>query len=107
MAFQALLYHYVPGKTCHGQQTPGGNVLSYTTNGLPAFGITLALYVVASVSGLVRPTIIADHWEGLLMAANGYGIFLAAFALCKGYWAPSYSEDVKISGRDIRHYFSW
>lgn len=32
------------------------------------------------------------------MAANGYGILLAAFALCKGYWAPTHLEDAKISG---------
>lgn len=32
------------------------------------------------------------------MAANGYGIMLAAWALCKGYYAPSHPADVKISG---------
>lgn len=32
------------------------------------------------------------------MAANGYGILLGALAMCKGYWAPSHPEDVKISG---------
>lgn len=61
IAFQALLYHYLPGKTCQGQQTPGGNVLSYTTNGLLAFLISLFLFVAGSAAGFIRPTLIADH----------------------------------------------
>lgn len=59
--FQALLYHYLPGKTCQGQQTPGGNVLSYTTNGLAALCTSLCLYIVASAAGIIRPTLIAEH----------------------------------------------
>lgn len=30
--FQAFLYSYLPGKLCHGQLTPAGNLLQYTTN---------------------------------------------------------------------------
>lgn len=61
MVFQALLYHFLPGKTNEGQQTPGGNVLSYTTNGYLAFCISLLLSLGASVAGLIRPSIIAEH----------------------------------------------
>ena len=48
---QAALYNYLPGITCHGQKTPGGNLLSYTTNGLTAWFVTHVLFLTAAVLG--------------------------------------------------------
>lgn len=61
VVFQALLYHFLPGKTSRGQQTPGGNVLSYTINGYLAFCMSLLLFLGTSVAGVIRPSIIAEQ----------------------------------------------
>lgn len=98
LLFQALLYGYLPGPKCFGQRTPGGHLLSYTTNGLMAWTITHLLFLTASVLGLLDPAVIAKNWEGLFVAANTYGFVLAILAQYKGYWAPSYPEDRKMSG---------
>lgn len=98
LLWQALLYGFLPGSLCFGQRTPGGHLLSYTTNGLMAWTITHVLYLTASVLGLLDPAIIARHWEGLFVAVNTYGFVLSILAQWKGYWAPSFPEDRKLSG---------
>ena len=95
---QALLYRYLPGPVCQGQLTPGGNLLSYTTNGLDAWALTHLLYLVASVLGLLDPAVVAKNWDGLLLAANAYGFLVAFLAQWKGYLFPSYVEDCKVTG---------
>jgi len=99
LLFQAALYGYLPGTLCYGQRTPGGHLLTYTANGLLAWAITHVLYIGGSFVGVVDPAIIAKHWEGLLVAVNTYGFVLSILAQWKGYLAPSYPEDRKISGK--------
>ena len=98
LLWQTLLYGYLPGPSCSGQRTPGGHLLTYTANGLMAWSITHLLFLTASVLGILNAAIIARHWEGLLVAANVYGFFLATFAQFKGYWFPSFPSDCKLSG---------
>lgn len=98
LLFQAFFYGYLPGTLCYGQRTPGGHLLTYTANGLLAWAITHVLYIGGSFVGVVDPAIIAKHWEGLLVAVNTYGFVLSILAQWKGYLAPSYPEDRKISG---------
>lgn len=102
LLLQAVFYGYLPGTLCYGQRTPGGNLLAYTANGLLAWAITHALYIGGSFAGLLDPAMIAKHWEGLLVAVNVYGFVLAILAQWKGYWAPSFPEDRKISGKHSR-----
>lgn len=104
LLLQAAFYGYLPGTLCYGQRTPGGHLLTYTANGLLAWGITHALYIGGSFLGYLDPAIIAKHWEGLLVAVNTYGFVLAILAQWKGYLAPSYPEDVKFSGKLFNMY---
>ena len=105
VSFQAFLYSKLPGPSSKGQLTPAGNLLSYTTNGLLAWSLTHASFAAASVIGAINPSIIARHWEGLLIAVNLYGIVLALFAQVKAYIDPSHSEDRKFSGSHIYDYY--
>jgi 7-dehydrocholesterol reductase len=98
LLFQAALYQFLPGKQGFGQRTPGGHLLNYTANGLTAWAITHLLFLTATVLGFLDPAIIAKNWSGIFIAANAYGFFLAFVSLIKGYFAPSYPEDVKLSG---------
>lgn len=59
LMFQALLYSYLPGRKCFGQRTPGGHLLSYTSNGLVAWSITHLLFWTLSVLDVLDPAIIA------------------------------------------------
>lgn len=99
LVFQALLYVYLPGPECHGQQTPGGHTLAYTANGLNAWALTHVLFLAAWTLGVIDPAIIAKHWEGLLVAANIYGFVLAGLMQLKAFVSPSYPRDRKASGK--------
>ena len=103
--FQAMLYHFLPGPLSSGQLTPGGNLLKYKTNGLLAWTVTHTIAIGAALLGYLDLAIIADHWEGLLVAMNVYGILLPILCLVKGYIAPSYLGDCKYSGSLIADYF--
>ena len=100
---QALLYNYLPGKLCFGQRTPGGHLLSYTTNGVTAWAVTHLLYLAASVLGIIDPALVAKHWPGLFVAADIYGFLVAILAQLRGYWAPTYPEDCKRTGEWLLH----
>lgn len=107
LLWQAALYGYLPGRRCFGQRTPGGHLLDYTTNGLIAWALTHLLFLAASVLGLIDPAIIAKTWQGLLVAANTYGFVLAFMAQMKGYYAPSFIEDRKLSGSTFFRPCNW
>lgn len=105
LLFQAALYHILPGPISTGQLTPAGNLLKYKTNGLLAWTLSHCIVAVAALCGYLDLAIIADHWEGLLVAMNIYGIVLPMLCLIKGYLAPSYVGDCKYSGSLIADYF--
>jgi len=102
LIFQAALYTFLPSQLSTGQLTPAGHLLRYHTNGLLAWVITHALFVLVVLAGLLDPAIIAKNWAGLLVTANVYGYFLSAFAYAKAYLSPSHREDRKFSGRLTR-----
>ena len=54
---------------------------------------------------VLDPSIIARHWEGLLVTVNAYGILLAFFAQVKAYLAPSHPDDCKFTGSIFYDYF--
>ena len=99
LAFQATLYSRLPGPISMGQLTPAGNLLQYKTNGLLAWVVTHLLTVLAATFGFLDLALIANHWEGLLVAVNVYGMLLAAFCVIKAHVAPSHSNDRKFSGQ--------
>lgn len=98
LVFQATLYSLLPGPLSTGQLTPAGNLLKYKTNGLLAWAVTHLLTVLAATFGLLDLALIANHWEGLLVAVNVYGMLLAAFCLIKAHVVPSHPNDRKFSG---------
>ncbi len=96
--FQALLYTILPGKSA-GQLTPAGHLLEYSTNGLLAWQVTVAVAVIATLTGTIDPAILADNWEGMIVPLNVYGFVLSAIAYVKAYYAPTHAEDRKFSGK--------
>lgn len=106
LLLQAFFYGFLPGPTCYGQRTPGGHLLSYCCNGLLAWVVTHALYVVGSLCGILDPALMARHWEGLFVAVNFYGFFLAFICYWKGLIAPSFAEDRRISDSWIYDYIT-
>lgn len=102
---QAALYQFLPGPLSTGQLTPAGNLLKYRTNGLLAWTLTHCVAFAALSLGYLDLAVIADHWEGLLVASNIYGIIMPALCLVKGHIAPSHIGDCKYSGSLIADYF--
>ena len=105
LVLQGTLYSVLPGPISTGQLTPAGNLLRYKTNGLLAWTITHIAFIGAGVTGMLDLAIIANNWEGLLVASNIYGFLLAGFCLIKGHLAPSHPNDRKFSGSLIFDYF--
>ena len=98
---QGVLYSLLPGPRSTGQMTPAGNLLKYKTNGLLAWVVTHVLVVEASMFDLLDLALLANHWKGLLVAANAYGFLLALFCQIKAHVAPSFPNDRKLSGKQI------
>ncbi|QSZ32220.1 hypothetical protein DSL72_001793 [Monilinia vaccinii-corymbosi] len=98
LVFQAALYQFLPSKLNKGQLTPAGFLLEYRTNGLMAWIVTHALFLITSYYGLLDPAILARHWEPLLVSVNIYGFFLSGFAYLKAHLNPTHEGDRKFSG---------
>ena len=101
VSLQALLYSLLPGPISLGQMTPAGNLLEYKTNGLLAWVVTHCIVVVAGTLKILELAIVANHWMGLLVAANAYGILLAGFCQIKAHVSPSHPNDRKFSSTTI------
>ncbi|KAJ3258533.1 hypothetical protein HK103_003493 [Boothiomyces macroporosus] len=81
-----------------GQMTPAGHKLPYVVNGLLAWVVTHALFLVGSLRyKLFDASIIADNWGSLMIAATAYGYFLTGFAYFKAHVFPSHPADRKFS----------
>ncbi|KAM0154704.1 hypothetical protein ACHAQE_007094 [Botrytis cinerea] len=98
LLFQAILYQFLPTELSTGQLTPAGNLLKYRTNGLSAWFVTHALFLISSYCGLLDPAILAKHWQALLVSVNVYGFLLSGFAYLKAHLCPTHEGDRKFSG---------
>lgn len=106
LSFQAALYVFLPGPVGYGQMTPAGYKLPYIVNGLAAWFLTHALFLVGSLYfKLFKASVIADNWGSLMIAANCYGYFLTFFAYFKAYAFPSHPADRKFSSSAIYDMF--
>ncbi|KAB8277490.1 ergosterol biosynthesis ERG4/ERG24 family-domain-containing protein, partial [Aspergillus minisclerotigenes] len=74
LTLQAILYIYLPGSEALGPVTPAGRRLKYKLNGLAAWGATVVLWAVGSVSGIIDPACIAKNWEGLVWTINVFSV---------------------------------
>ncbi|SZF00567.1 unnamed protein product [Blumeria hordei] len=97
LLFQALLYQFLPSKLNSGQLTPAGHLLKYRTNGLLAWVVSHAIFVVAAITGYLDAAIIAKSWEGLLFITNIAGFLLTIEAYLKALYAPTHPNDRKFS----------
>ncbi|KAK4613233.1 7-dehydrocholesterol reductase [Fulvia fulva] len=104
--FQAVLYVSLPGRPCRSQRTPGGQLLEYTANGLLAWVVTHVLFLAAALMWVFKMSVVADHWDGLVVAMDAYGIFVSAASLLKGHFAPSFVGDRKLSSSIPFDFFS-
>ncbi|KAJ5828071.1 uncharacterized protein N7525_006324 [Penicillium rubens] len=98
LAFQAVLYHYLPGPTNTGQRTPAGHLLTYRMNGLLAWVITHVAFIALCYLDLLDPAFIPRNWEGMFAAMNLAGFGLSLLAYLKAYLMPTHPEDRKFSG---------
>jgi len=104
-ATELVLMRLLPGKPFHGPITANGNVPVYKANGVLAFVVTGGLFVGASVgAGLFSPTIIYDHFGGLLGALNVFSVAFCGMLYLKGRYAPS-SSDHGTSGNPLFDYY--
>jgi 7-dehydrocholesterol reductase len=99
VAFQAILYHVIPGKIAVGPPTPGGHSLPYRINGLWSWIATLAVFLVFVGTGKVEPSFIATHGGELLVAANIYGLLITTVCTVKCYMSTRNTRDVRFSGK--------
>lgn len=97
--FQTALYIWLPGEIGYGQRTPAGHLLPYRVNGIQAWVVTHALAAGAVWLGYLDGAIIAKNWDGLMIAMNVYGYFLAGISYVKALVDPTHPEDRKFSGK--------
>lgn len=84
VALQATLFHLLPGPINTGQRTPAGYLLIYRTNGLYAWIVTHALYILLCWRGFLDPGFVIGNWSGVFMAMNLFWIFGRGFCVWKG-----------------------
>lgn len=103
--FHKFIKNYQGGET-FGAITPAGNSLKYNINGLQAWAISNAAFIILTFGlNLFSPTILFDHWGEILWIVNIGGFLLALFAYAKAYLFPSYPEDRKFSGIPFYDFF--
>jgi 7-dehydrocholesterol reductase len=104
---QAGLMLALPGRTTLGAVTPAGHRLPYRVNGALAWLVThVALYLGAFEWRLFRPTLVYEHWGGLLVAANVAGLVVATGAYWKAHRAPTHADDRRFSGHALYDFFA-
>ena len=102
---ELALMKLLPARLIKGSLTPGGDTPAYKANGVPAFAVTLMLYVFGSFGlKLFPPSIIYDHFGELLGALNLAGLTLCLLLYLKGRFYPS-GADYGHTGNVIFDYF--
>lgn len=105
MLTQLLLMRIVPGKRFEGPLTPKGNIPVYKANGVLCYFITLILFYLCTYQfHWFSPTIIYDHFGGILGALNIFSLFFCLMLYFKGRFAPS-TSDHSVSGNFIFDYY--
>lgn len=77
LGLQMALYYGLPGKNEQGQPLPDGRRLNYTLNGLSAFSISIGLWAVLHVTGILSGAFIYNNLTSILASAT-----VVVFALC-------------------------
>jgi len=104
--FQILLYILLPGRMSEGQLTPAGHKITYKINGLLAWMITNAMYLLLSIKfKLFSPTLIADMWGSIIFYSSIFGLSICALAYLKGVYFPTHPQDCRITGRFLYDFY--
>eukprot|EP00744_Colponema_vietnamica_P000874 GILI01001515.1.p1 GENE.GILI01001515.1~~GILI01001515.1.p1 ORF type:complete len:471 (-),score=146.77 GILI01001515.1:249-1457(-) len=104
VAFQVLLYQFVPGKMCQGQVTPAGNKLWYNINGLACYLISVVAWFVCTTGlNLFPATIVYDNVGSLIATANVIGFSWSAMMYLQGRFFPT-NSDQALRGRMLYDY---
>ncbi|KAF3106064.1 7-dehydrocholesterol reductase [Orbilia oligospora] len=98
VAVQAALYISLPGSLHKAPRTHGGRQLLYKLNGLSAWFVTVGGAVILSYFRVIDPTFIAEHWGGLLAAANFYCVALISIFYIKAHIMPDTESETLITG---------
>jgi hypothetical protein len=77
LVLQAGLYHFLPGRPEEGQPLPDGSRLTYRLNGLASFAISIGLWAVLHVTGVMPGDFLYRHLPTILGTAN-----VVVLALC-------------------------
>ncbi len=70
IAFQAALFHWLPGRPVEGSPLPDGRRLGYRLNGLLALALTVGVAALAVATGLVPGGLLHQHWGALVTTTN-------------------------------------
>lgn len=70
LILQASLYHFLPGRNEQGQPLDDGRRLNYRLNGLASFVISICLWLVLHVTGLLPAAFVYDNFESILASAT-------------------------------------
>ena len=105
MVFQVALSLILPGKNAQGQVTPAGHQLTYKCNGLNAWVVSHLVFLALVLGGLIKMTVIADHWGSLMVIANCFGLGLSGFAFLKAHYFPTHPSDRCFSGSVFYDFF--
>ena len=104
-AVQLLLMRLVPGRRFCGPTTPKGYVPVYRANGVACFLISLGLFFLGGfVFNWFEPTIVYDHFAGIIGALNVFSLAFCLLLYCKGRFFPS-GPDGGLSGHFIFDYY--
>ena len=105
VAVEVILLLGLPGKVFEGPITPSGNRPRYKLNGVPAWFITLALFLGCSFGlHLFNAGIVWDHFGEILATLVLFALVFCLFLYFKGRYGPS-SEDHSLSGNFIWDYY--
>jgi 7-dehydrocholesterol reductase len=104
-ASQLLLMRLLPGRRVYGTITPEGHVPEYRANGVPAFLISVALFLGCSYGlGWFSAGVVYDHFGALLGASNVFSLCFCLLLYFKGRFRPS-SRDHGHTGNPIFDYY--
>jgi hypothetical protein len=99
LAFQAIMYIYLPGREALGPVTPAGRRLRYKLNGLAAWVATIALWALGAISGIIDPAYIAKNWEGLIWTTNVFSVVVVILFHMKARLMPDNKAETFITGK--------
>jgi len=96
--FEVLLMALLPSPRCECLPTPGGNIVSFRVNALPAWFITVGAYFALQYAEIMPQTFVHDEFFDLLTVLVIFGDVGSFLFYLKGIFTPS-NSDATFRGR--------